>query len=886
MNEIKELKRFIDNLKQLPTISPIALRIVEVSGEEGSSIGEITKLIESDQALSAKILQISNYTLAKSDRQGEARTVKHAAAILGMDMIRSIALSLIVVNLFESSSDKAFNVVEFWRHSAACAIAGELLARKFAYPQPEEAFIAGLLHDLGKLIFFHWKKTEYGIVVQEAKLAKTRLLEYEEKNFKIGHSQAAKLLMEYWNFPQPLINAAWLHHQPISEFGSNRKEQLPFIIKCANVLCHMQRFGDGGNSIADLDSEQLRMVTGLSSEEIDSLSSEVLSLFEEVAKNYDWKGDTPDLYLSAVSRANQELFQKQIELREVKQQLIIQQNLNKLRHELHESLSITMPVIKALGKVVDMLGEVIPYKRIMGFVLMQDKEIMEGWLKLNTKSSGEPIILSLNEEEARNVKHMRLREQISFIEHAIEKLEGVLSVGSEVLKALHSENLKVQPMYIGGKTIGLIMIELEPFNWSQHEKSIFLRAYALTAATEIDRLIMIESMDQQMEERAQNARKIEDLQTRVCKAEQLSSVGLLTAGAAHEINNPLAAISIEAQLLLKSINDEKQRNSVQSIINQTTRISKIINDLIGIAKPVEPMPELTDIELIINNILEILESRIALSDIKVIKNIEPNMPQINVDPKQMEKVFLNLTINAIQAMEKSGELIINVKTVKDKEMLQIEFSDTGMGIEANNISKIFDPFYSSKKEGERSGLGLTICKSIVKRHNGEINVSSEPGQGSTFSIYLPLCSEGSSNFVAETTTESQHPETRIDEGDISVLIADDEIMIREPLTKALTAEGYQVDSAVDGAECLDKLNKSFFDVILLDLRMPEKDGLEVLETIKAGAPPAPQVIVITGISNKNELDAAKDAGAFACIKKPFDINELLSSIKSAISQKQ
>ncbi|MGR3219754.1 MAG: HDOD domain-containing protein, partial [Candidatus Anammoxibacter sp.] len=420
MKNLQDIKHFIQSLKELPSLSPVALRIMEITKEEDSSIKEITRLITLDQSLSSKVLQISNYTLDKTGRHGQAKTVKHATAVLGMDMIRSIVLSLAVVNLFEASSDDAFNVVEFWQHNAACAIASELLAKRFCYPHPEEAFIAGLLHDLGKLIFYQWKKDEYRKIVTEANAAKVRLLEQEEKVLKMGHTHSAKLLMELWKFPQSLIDVAWLHHQPLSEFGPKRIEELPFIVKCANSLCHIQRFGHSGSPVGDMDSDQLSIATGLSSDELAALSSEVLNLFEEVAKSYDWKGGTPDLYLSAVSRANQDLFHQRMETRETKKQLMIQQHLNKLIYDLHESLSISMTIGHALENVADMLGEVIPYKRVMAFALLENDGIIEGWFKLNTQEVGEQITLPLNIDATGNSDRIRLREQVSLIKDIVK----------------------------------------------------------------------------------------------------------------------------------------------------------------------------------------------------------------------------------------------------------------------------------------------------------------------------------------------------------------------------------------------------------------------------------------------------------------------------------
>lgn len=882
MKEFDDLKHFIEGLKQLPILSPVALRIVEAADNEDVGIGAITKLIESDQALSSKVLQVFNHLLIKSERQGEVNTVKYAATMLGMNMIRSIALSLIVVNLFKPSSDDTFNIVEFWKHSAACAIISKLFAQRFSYPQPDEAFIAGLLHDLGKLIFFQWKMDKYYKIVTEANTAKARLLEHEEKTMCMGHTHAAKLLMELWRFPQPLINAAWLHHQPISEFGSDRMKQLPFIVKCANSLCHIHSFGNSGNPSADFDLEQIRLATGLSDKDIAQLLSQVLNLFEEVSKIYDWKMSIPDLYLSAVSRANQELFHHQLELKETRQQLLIQQTLNNLIYEMNESLSIHIPVRQALANIVDMLGCVIPYRRIMSFLLMADDDTIEGWFKLNTKSDGERIILPLNRNMAKGLKQMSLREQVSLIEHTVERLGNELNAGPEILKAIHSPNLKVQSMYVGGKTIGLIMIEMSPFIWSQHEKTIFLRKYALAAATALERIIMIESLDQQMEERTQLFRRIDNMQERVYHSEQMASVGRLMAGAAHEINNPLAAISLKAQLLLIEVSDEKWRKALNLILEQTARISKITKDFLELSRPAEPVIEPASIELAINRVLCLLENRIMLHGVKVVKEFGSNVPLVNADSKQMDQVFLNLTINAIQAMSKGGVLTIRVNIEHKMQRIRIEFNDTGSGIEPENISRLFDPFYTSKKDGH--GLGLAICRSIIESHNGEITVASQPCQGSTFTIFIPLSIRRPASHIQIDITPQPHKvENHSQKHRLSALIVDDEQALRSLLSETLSHSGYNVDTASDGVECLAKLGKTFYDVMVLDLRMPRKEGIEVLETIKNSMTTSPKVIVISGTGNEDDLKASKEAGAFACIKKPFDVNKLLSVINEAVS---
>lgn len=521
MNKTDDINSFIESINQLPTLSPIALRIVEIANEADSSLSEMTKLIESDQSLSAKVLRIANHTISMSEHNCEIRTVKHATALLGMNLIRSIALSFIVINLFESTNDNQFSITEYWRHNAACAISGELIARKLSYPQPEEAFMAGLLHDLGKLVLHEWKRESYFKAVKSSFEKKTRVLEFEEEIFDVGHTQVAKLLMERWKFPESLVEAAWLHHQPFTDFGSDYLRHLPFIVKCANSFCHLHRFGDSGNYKPDLDKDQLMICTGLSSDDLDHLASAVLNTFEDVAKCFDWEVSTPDLYLSAIARANQELFQQQLESVEVKQRLTISLHLIKLMYNLLESLSKPISLLDAIKIVTETVVTTIPYRRAIGLVFIVEKNIFKGCVKLNDEKCGEQIILPINKDLSDAIKNVKLREQITLVKQIAEELKDEIPKGEEIVKALDSPDLKVQPMYIGGRTIGLFMIEfsneLSNLNWSQMEKNIFLRRYALTAATALDRLMKNESLIKLNEDKARLARTVADLQSRLEK---------------------------------------------------------------------------------------------------------------------------------------------------------------------------------------------------------------------------------------------------------------------------------------------------------------------------------------------------------------------------------
>lgn len=735
---LNEIKYFIEKLTQLPTISPVAIKLIEVVENENIEVKEIAKLIESDQALSSKVIRIANYSLFNAGHEGKITTVQRATVFLGLNMVRSIALSFIVIDIFGKGQGKTFNPVEFWRHSVACAIACELFARRFSYPQPSEAFIAGLLHDLGKLIFFHWEKNQYEKIVAEALITKVRLLEVEEKHIGMGHTYAAKLLMESWKFPPSLVSSAWLHHQPLSEFGSNWKEQLPFIVKCANNLCHIQRFGESGNPISELDIHQLSRITGLPIDDITQLSAGVLNRYEEVSKHYDWYCRPPDLYLSAISRANEEILQLQINLRSTNRQLVLQQQLIDLIKGLHEALSQPITSSQALRRIIEMLGNTIPCNQLMGFMHIEGEKIIEGWLKFGPKNDIEHVLLPLEIDSTDRIRHMGLREHITLIKKAASQLIERSENSLRIIKALDNAGLVVLPMEVDGKILGQILVEIAPFNWDEYEKNEFLRYFSQVATLCLDRMCLFEKLDKKVEELIKMARDVEGVKTRFYEAQQLASVGRLAAWAAHEINNPLAAITIKTQLLLGGAAKEEERKAFQLILDQSMRISKIVKDLMGLTRPAAPSIEPTDILLIIERVLTILENNLIVSGVKVRKEFSPDIPLVNVDAKQLEQVFLNLTINAIHAMENGGDLTMRVEVEGERQRLQINFSDTGIGIPPEELPHIFDHFYTSKKGDGNMGLGLAICRSIIESHNGEITVSSQPGHGTTFTILLPL----------------------------------------------------------------------------------------------------------------------------------------------------
>ena len=217
------------------------------------------------------------------------------------------------------------------------------------------------------------------------------------------------------------------------------------------------------------------------------------------------------------------------------------------------------------------------------------------------------------------------------------------------------------------------------------------------------------------------------------QSEKLFTLGKLAAGVAHEINNPLTSISLHTQIMLKKTWDEKTNNRLRIINKETNRAAHTVKRLLDFARQSEPKLNPVNINNEIDNVLNVLEPQ--LSNTKINTDFEP-LPVIMADREQIQQVFMNMLTNSIQSIIKNGEIII--KTIAKQDHIEISIADNGCGIPQDNIGRIFDPFFTTKKPGEGTGLGLSICYGIIKKHNGSIDVKSEPGTGTTFSIKLPI----------------------------------------------------------------------------------------------------------------------------------------------------
>jgi two-component system NtrC family sensor kinase len=251
-------------------------------------------------------------------------------------------------------------------------------------------------------------------------------------------------------------------------------------------------------------------------------------------------------------------------------------------------------------------------------------------------------------------------------------------------------------------------------------------------------------------------KKLQETHLQLVSSEKMASLGKLAAGIAHEINNPLGGVLIYSSLMMEDLPQEDlKRGDLARIVQEAGRCKEIVKSLLEFARQTEPKVEPTDINRAITEGLFFLENQALFHNIRIIKELDPFLPFVKGNAGQLKQVFMNIIVNAAEAIHGSGTLTITTSAAPDRKSVLVEFTDTGEGIPEENLTRIFDPFFTTKDVGKGTGLGLATSYGIVEEHGGKIRVKSKVGEGTTFTIELPTFPETQPILEGQTIHETR-----------------------------------------------------------------------------------------------------------------------------------
>jgi two-component system NtrC family sensor kinase len=251
---------------------------------------------------------------------------------------------------------------------------------------------------------------------------------------------------------------------------------------------------------------------------------------------------------------------------------------------------------------------------------------------------------------------------------------------------------------------------------------------------------LTETLEAKVQERTT---EIAQMHSQLVRSEKLASLGELVAGIAHEINNPLSGILMFATLFAEDRSlPRTMRDDAQTIVRETQRCAEIVKRLLEFSRKSIPRKKAKSLPAVMDDTLALLEHQATLNNIEIIRRYDPDLPDILIDPSQIEQVFVNMVVNACQAMPHGGRLSVEMSADYDRHCLVTVIEDNGHGIPEEYLSKVFDPFFTTKDQPAKglagTGLGLSVSYGIIQNHGGHIGVKSEVGKGTAFTIELPL----------------------------------------------------------------------------------------------------------------------------------------------------
>ncbi len=382
------------------------------------------------------------------------------------------------------------------------------------------------------------------------------------------------------------------------------------------------------------------------------------------------------------------------------------------------------------------------------------------------------------------------------------------------------------------------------------------------------------------------------LERRLQQSQRMEAIGQLAGGVAHDFNNLLQVIGGYTEMALAGLSpDDHAARQLELGRSAILRAARLVRQLLLFGRKQAGQPETIDLNNVVGDMLKMLR-RLIGAHIELILRPGLQPPVVYADPGQMEQVIMNLCVNARDAMPDGGRITIETFGVildaafcatqpwaQPGEYVLISVSDTGVGIPIEFQERIFEPFYSTKEAGKGTGLGLATVYSIVHQHHGEIQVHSEPGQGTTFHLYLPAVS-GPADAVAPPSTERAED---VPGGRETILIAEDEELVRELAVEVLEQKGYRVLAACDGVEGMGLFaeHQDEIDLVLADVVMPRAGGAALCEYVVSHRPHIP-VIFCSGYNRDALREKLVGGEERPLLHKPYNRVALLTHVRQAL----
>ncbi|MDD5169532.1 MAG: HDOD domain-containing protein [Syntrophales bacterium] len=696
----------IKTFKHLPTLPHILIRLIEVCNDENISLQELSRILTVDPGLTARVLYLANSSYYRN--QDKIAHIDQALFRMGRNTVKNLVLSAAVHKVFDDGNGQnTSRIKKFWRHSLLSAVLARTIALKTSYPEPEQAFFTGMIHDIGRLVLSANFPEAYAPLFDFAPDESDKLLA-AENTIGAPHTEVGAWLLSQWNLDSFTVDAVLYHHESAKRIAS--AFPLVKIVYAANLLAEMTESGDVRcDDVMAFFSFGLDETTNLiiqAEEETEALAQ---SLDIDIGPKSSRPASTDD------SKAEDGKLSDHVEgmamLFGTLQSLMEAVTEEDVLQSIHEGIRIIFDTPEVLLFLYDRDGKIL-------------------------KNHGDPYAdrLMIPVEGSASILGRSLLENTIISTADIQS--GASSIMDEQLaRRLGKKELISAPLIANLERVGILVIGLDEEELAVLSGKIhLLKLFANVAAMALH---------------ADRTRR--DYERRV-QSERLAAVTALMRRVAHEINNPLGIIKNFLLIVSSKLGDESGvQKELRIIREEIDRIVRILPELSDAEKSKTREKVPVDLNALISDMAGMIEKSSAKQrQINMHLQLEPDLPQIKADKDGMKQILINLVKNSLEAIQQGGNIFIGTEghpqmatkngsgvDTGNLKQIRIIIRDDGPGIDPAVKARLFEPCVSTKGKGH-SGIGLSVVYRIMKDQGGDIKCESIPGVGTTFILTLPV----------------------------------------------------------------------------------------------------------------------------------------------------
>jgi len=731
----RQVERIVRQLTSLSTLPAVVADLLSKINESPADSDLLVEHIQADPALTAKVLMLAHQ---EGVQFTNGPAIAEAVAKLPLTLLREAVISVKVFQIHDSGDDadakRRLPRKQMALHSLATACCAGQIAECVLEPgRRQTAYLAGLLHDIGKCALDEVMPKSFAKMVAQARSSQSSLAAVEQQHLGLDHAALGKRLAQKWGLPEAITSAIWLHHCDGQTLSADLPDvDISRVVALANQMAHRAGLGQSG-SYDPLDSiEELAALLSINSDQLEEIANQVTQTIQARGHLLGLQAaDDASGYYTMIHKTAADLAQDNRKLTTASRDYLALSGQAELIDDFLNQVDETTSALE----IAEALARCWQKHCRTGLTCVYV-----------VPDSTEPYVeLAVMDRRNRlNVRTLHMPDGMPPVPEAFRTHASVLPAADgarwlieQIETDFNPRLLKMAPLRMGDEVVGVLVFEAFTDRTPDGAKNDMPLSCKVAASAIA--MAQASGKHERLAERfVQVMSSLRQTRAELARQQTLAGLAEMAAGAAHELNNPLAVISGRAQLLADSETDEDKKQMLAQIRDRTGEISQIVTDLLAFARPTAPQKRSVSVEELIAKAIDVTCKQCGLGSMEIEIGGDAKQDAAYVDVHQVTQSVSFVLTNALQSYKGgSGPVWVDCAESLDEHAVSVAIRDAGCGMDAETQANACQPFFSSHPAGRKRGMGLAHAQRLLSLNGGKLNIISEPDTGTTVTVILP-----------------------------------------------------------------------------------------------------------------------------------------------------